>query len=218
MKSFCVIGLGKFGQSLAVSLVKRGYQVMIIDENEHVINAFADHVTNAIIGDPANEQILRASGAAEYDCVVVSFSRDINRSILITMLLKDMGAPYVITRCTSDLEKRVLEKAGADRVINPEQEMGEKLAGMLESNSILEKLQFSEKYALVEIPLPDGWAGKSLLQLTVRTKYGVNVIAVTDKNDEMHINLDPAAPLQAGQRITLIGENKKIRRLIDKNS
>ena len=218
MKSFCVIGLGKFGQSVAVALTKRGYQVMIIDEDENVVNALADHVTNAVIGDPANEQILRASGAAEYDCVVISISRNINDSILITMLLREMGAPYIVVRATSDLEKRVLEKVGADRIVFPEQEMGEKLAGMLESNSILEKLQFSDKYSVVEIPVPASWSGKSLLQLALRAKYGVNVIAQTDSQGNMSIELDPNLPLKSDQKLTLIGENKKIRKLLEKNS
>ena len=218
MKSFCVIGLGKFGQSLAVALTRRGYQVLVIDEDENVVNAFADHVTNAVIGDPSNEQILRASGAAEYDCVVISISNNINDSILITMLLKDMGAPYIVVRATSDLEKRVLQKVGADRVVFPEQEMGEKLAGMLESNNILEKLQFSDRFSVVEIPLPESWEGKSLLQLSVRGKYGVNVIAMTDEKGEMTINLDPAAQLKHGQKLTLIGDNKKIYKLLNKNS
>lgn len=217
MKSFCVIGLGKFGQSLAVSLAGRGYQVMVIDENEHIVNALADHMTNAVIGDPANEQILRASGAAEYDCVVISLTNRINDSILITMLLKEMGSPYVVVRASSDLEKRVLEKIGADRIVFPEQEMGEKLAGMLESNSILEKLQFSDRYSLIETPVPDSWVGKTLLGLSARAKYGVNVIALTKENGEFTINVDPNRPLCAGEKLTLVGENKKISKLLNKN-
>ena len=143
MKSFCSIGLGRFGQTLAASLVRNGHQVMIIDEHEEAVGLLADYVTNALIGDPTSEQLLRSSGAAEYDCVVIALSNNINKSILITMLLKDMGAPYVVARANSELERRVLEKVGSDRIVFPEQEMGEKLASMMESNSILERLQFS---------------------------------------------------------------------------
>ena len=218
MKSFCVLGLGKFGQSLAVSLAKREYQVMVIDENENVVNALADHMTNAIIGDPASEQILRASGAAEYDCVIVALSERINDSILITMLLKEMGAPYVVVRANSELERRVRETVGADRIVFPEQEMGEKLAGMLESDSILEKLQFSDRYSLVEIPVPEAWVGKSLIELSLRTKYGVNVIALTEPDGEIAINIDPQKPIGAGGKMMFIGENKKISKLLNKNS
>ena len=217
MKSFCVIGLGKFGQALAVSLTRRGHQVMVLDENEHIVNAFADHVTNAMIGDPTNEQTLRASGAAEYDCVVVSISGNINDTILITMLLKEIGAPYIVARATSDLEKKVLEKVGANRVVFPEQEMGEKLAGMLESKDILDKLQFSDRFSIVEIPIPESWVGKSPMQLSLRSRFGVTVIAVTDKRGEMTINIDPNVPFESEMKVAVIGDNKKINRLLKKS-
>ncbi len=218
MKSFCIIGLGRFGQTLAVALLRNGHQVMIMDEYEDAVTTLADYVTNAVIGDPTNEQTLRASGAAEYDCTVIALSNDINKSLLITMLLKDMGAPYVVSRANSDLERRVLEKVGADRIVFPEQEMGEKLASMLESNNVLERIQFSNEYSIVEIPTPADWVGKNLIELSVRANYGVNVIAITDEKDKMNISPNPKEPLKAGHSITVIGENKKIDRLVSKNS
>lgn len=213
MKSFCIIGLGRFGQTLAVALTRSGHQVMIIDDDENVVSALADYVTNAVIGDPTSEQLLRSSGAAEYDCVVIALSGDINSSIITTLLLKDMGAPYVVVRINSDLERRVIEKVGADRIVFPEQEMGEKLAIMLESNNVIERLQFSDQYSLVEMPVPSFFIGKNLMELSVRANYGVNVIAVTSPEGKMNINLDPSAPFKAGQSIAIIGENKKIDRL-----
>ena len=218
MKSFCIIGLGRFGQTLAVALLRNGHQVMIMDEYEEAGNTLADYATNAVIGDPTNEQTLRASGAAEYDCTVIALSNNINKSLLITMLLKDMGAPYVVARANSDLERRVLEKVGADRIVFPEQEMGEKLASMLESNNILERIQFSNEYSIVEIPMPAEWVGKNLMELSVRANYGVNVIAITDEKNKMNISPNPKEPLKAGHSITVIGENKKIDRLVSKNS
>ena len=218
MKSFCIIGLGRFGQTLAVALLRNGHQVMIMDEYEEAVNTLADYATNAVIGDPTNEQTLRASGAAEYDCTVIALSNNINKSLLITMLLKDMGAPYVVARANSDLERRVLEKVGADRIVFPEQEMGEKLASMLESNNILERIQFSNEYSIVEIPMPAEWVGKNLIELSVRANYGVNVIAITDEKNKMNISPNPKEPPKAGHSITVIGENKKIDRLVSKNS
>ena len=218
MKSFCIIGLGRFGQTLAVALLRNGHQVMVMDEIEDAVTPLADYVTNAVIGDPTSEKTLRASGAAEYDCTVIALSNDINKSLLITMLLKDMGAPYVVARANSDLERRVLEKVGADRIVFPEQEMGEKLASMLESNSILERIQFSNEYSIVELPMPEEWVGKTLIELSVRANYGVNVIAITDEKDRMDIAPNPKEPLKAGHSITIIGENKKIDRLVSKNS
>ena len=191
---------------------------MIMDEYEEAVNTLADYATNAVIGEPTNEQTLRASGAAEYDCTVIALSNNINKSLLITMLLKDMGAPYVVARANSDLERRVLEKVGADRIVFPEQEMGEKLASMLESNNILERIQFSNEYSIVEIPMPAEWVGKNLIELSVRANYGVNVIALTDEKNKMNISPNPKEPLKAGHSITVIGENKKIDRLVSKNS
>ncbi len=218
MKSFCIIGLGRFGQTLAVSLIRKGHQVMVIDEAEDAVTPLADYATNALIGDPTGEQLLRSSGAAEYDCVIIAMSGDINKTLLITMLLKDMGAPYVVARANSDLERRVLEKVGADKIVFPEQEMGEKLASMLESNNILERLQFSNEYSIVELPMPADWVGKNLIELSVRANYGVNVIAITDEKDQMNISPNPKEALKAGHSVTIIGENKKIDRLITKNS
>jgi trk system potassium uptake protein TrkA len=218
MKSFCIIGLGRFGQTLAAALVRNGHQVLVIDENEDAVAPLADYMTNAVIGDPTSENLLRASGAAEYDCVVIALSNNINKSILIAMLLKDMGAPYLVARANSDLERRVLEKVGADRIVFPEQEMGEKLASMLESSNILERLQFSNEYSIVELPMPLDWVGKNLIELSVRANYGVNVIGITDEKDRMNISPNPKEPLKAGHTVTVIGENKKIDRLISKNS
>ncbi len=218
MKSFCIIGLGKFGQTLAVTLTRNGHQVMVIDENEEDVSILADYVTNALAGDPTNEKFLRDSGAAEYDCVVIAMSHSINDSILLTLMLKDLGAKYVVVRAGSDLEKRVLEKVGADRIVFPEQEMGEKLANMLKSSTVMERLQFSEEYSLVEIPVPKVWIGKNMIELSVRANYGVNIIAVTYPSGRMSINLDPSEPFKEGQTVALIGENKKVDRLINKNS
>ena len=115
MKSFCVIGLGRFGQTLACTLAESGNQVMVIDMDSDRVNAIADHVTNAVVGDPTNEALLRASGVKDYDCAVVCLSTNINDSILVTLMLKDLTVPKVVVRAISDSHKRVLEKVGAQR-------------------------------------------------------------------------------------------------------
>lgn len=133
MKSFCVLGLGRFGKTLALTLAQSGNQVLIIDEDSDDINALADSVTSAVVGDPTNEAVLRAAGVRDYDCAIVCSASNINDNILLTIMLKDLGVPKVVARALNDGHKRVLERLGVDLIAFPEQDMGEKLAYMLGS-------------------------------------------------------------------------------------
>ena len=123
MKSFCIIGLGRFGKTLAKALVRSGHEVVILDDDEEAVNSLADYVSDAIIGDATSEAVLRQAGAADADCVVIAVSNNLSDCIITTLLLKDMGAKKVVVRANSDLECRVLEKVGADMVVFPEQQM-----------------------------------------------------------------------------------------------
>ena len=212
-RSFCIIGLGRFGQTLARSLAKTDHQVLVIDENDDVINAISDIVTNAVVGDPTNEAVLRAAGVSDYDCVVVATADNINDSILTTLTLKDMGIKQVVARASSDQHRRVLEKLGADMVVFPEQDMGEKLVGILDRNNVLEYIEFSDTHAIVEVAVPQRWVGKSLAELNVRKKYGVTVLAVNDPKTGMNISPDPSKPFSADETVALLGEMAAIDRM-----
>ena len=214
MKSFCIIGLGRFGQTLAKSLVRGGHEVVIVDRDEEVVNALADYVSDAVIGDPTNEAVLRQAGAADADCVVICISNDLSDCIIITMLLKDMGVKKVVVRANSDLEWRVLEKVGADMVVFPEKQMGERLAYTLDKQNVIEHIQFSGEYSIVETSVPAAWVGKSLIDLSVRREYGVNVIAVTGSGKKMDISPDPKKPFEMGDTVTIIGENRNVDKLV----
>ncbi len=214
MKSFCIIGLGRFGQTLAKSLVRSGNEVVIVDEDEESINLLADYVSDAVIGDPTSESVLRQAGAADADCVVISISNNLSDCIITTLLLKDLGAKKVVVRANSDLEWRVLEKVGADMVVFPEKQMGERLAYTLDKNNVMEHIQFSNEYSIVETTVPGDWVGKSLIDLSVRRAYGVNIIAVTPKNGKMDISPDPQKPFAEGDAVTIIGENRKVDKLV----
>ncbi|MBE6638550.1 MAG: TrkA family potassium uptake protein [Ruminococcaceae bacterium] len=214
MKSFCIIGLGRFGQTLAKSLVRNGHEVVIVDEDEESINALADYVSDAVIGDPTNEAVLRQAGVADADCVVISISNNLNDCIITTLLLKDMGVKKVVVRANSDLEWRVLEKVGADMVVFPEKQMGEKLAYTLDKNNVMDHIQFSNEYSIVETSAPSQWIGKSMIELNIRRDYGVNVIAVSGEDGKMNISPDPKKPFSAGDTVTVIGENRNIDKLV----
>lgn len=212
-RSFCIIGLGRFGQTLAVNLAKTEHQVLIIDENEEVINALSDTVTNAVVGDPTSESVLRAAGVEDYDCAVVATAENINDSILTTLALKDIGIKQLVARASSDQHRRVLEKLGADMVVFPEQDMGEKLVGILDRNNVLEYIEFSDTHAIVEVAVPEKWVGKSLAQLDVRRKYGVTVLAVNAPESGMNISPDPTKPFSEDETVALLGEIAAIDRI-----
>lgn len=208
-KSFCIIGLGRFGQTLAVNLSKTGHQVLIIDIDEDVINAMSDTVTNAVVGDPTNESVLTAAGVKEYDCAVVSTAENINDSVLITILLKELGIKQIIARAGSEQHGRVLEKVGADMVVFPERDMGEKLVNILDRNNVLEYIEFSDTHSIVEVAVPKKWVGKSLIELNVRRQYGVTVLAVIS-DGETNVSPDPHRKFDGDETVALLGSNKDI--------
>ena len=214
MKSFCIIGLGRFGQTLARSLVRSGHEVVIVDEDEAAVNALADYVSDAVIGETTSESVLRQAGAADADCVVIAISNNLGDCIVTTLLLKDMGAKKVIVRANSDLECRVLEKVGADMVVFPEKQMGERLAYTLDKNNVIDHIQFSGEYSIVETAVPAEWIGMSMLELNIRREYNVNVIAVSSGGGKMNISPDPKKPFEEGDSVTVIGENRNVDKLV----
>ncbi len=205
--------MNRFGQAIAMTLAEEKRQVMIMDENKEVVAQFADYVTAAVVGDPKNEQALRAAGINDYDCCVVCNSGKIEDSILITLLLKDIGAKYVLARAQSELHMRILKKVGADRVVYPERDMGERLAHLLSKNNVTNYLDVSEDISLVEIKAPEKWVGKSLAELEIRNKYNVNIIAVT-LNNEHDFSPDPTAPIEKDAILTIVGSKKNVDKLV----
>ena len=213
MKSFCVIGLGKFGQALVETLVAEGCQVMVIDTDSDKVTAMADVVTNAIIGDPTNETVLRTSGVADYDCAIVCLTTNINANILMTIMLKDIGVKKVVVRAQNDGHRKVLERIGADMIIFPEQDMGEKLGYMLTKNNITDFVEFSD-YKIVELNVPEDWIGKTLITLELRRRFKVNVIAVSRADGTVEVSPDPNREFVDGDRVSVIGTDEDIDKIV----
>lgn len=209
-RSFAIIGLGRFGQTLAVNLAKTGHQVLVIDIDEDIINVMADTVTNAVVGDPTNEAVLRAADVHEYDCAVVATAENINDSVLITILLKEIGVKQVVARAGSEQHAKVLEKIGADIVVFPERDMGEKLVNILDRNNVLEYIEFSDTHSIVEVAVPKEWIGKSLVELNARRRYGVTVLAVGTPDGSTNISPDPNRKFTGDETVALLGDNKDI--------
>lgn len=215
MKNFIVIGLGRFGSSVARELCELGCQVLALDTDRELVQNIADEVTHALVGDARDPDVLKSLGVKDYDCTIVAVGNDVGSSALITMRLKEAGAAQVVCKAQSHVHQRLLEKVGADRVIFPEYEMGVKLAQGLANSNIINFIELSSDYGIVEIDLPDGWAGKTIRDVDVRAKYEVNIIAV---RRDQEINVSPGADyvLFRGDKLMVIGKDASISALCRK--
>jgi len=215
MKTFVVIGLGRFGTAVATELSALGHEVLAMDVREENIQAIADQVTHAVAGDARDPAILKALGVRNYDCAIVAVGDDVGNSALITLNLKELGVKEVISKARSHVHRKVLEKIGADRVVFPEHEMGVKIAQGLSSSNVLNFIEVSEDYGIVELSVPGSWVGKSLRDLDVRNQYHVNIIAIRKGEGTQALDVAPGAayPLAREDHVVALGRNEDINRL-----
>ena len=206
MKTFIVIGLGLFGAETARKLCTHGCEVLAMDIRSDLVQHVAADVTQAVVGDGQDKEVLRALGAGEFDCAIIAIGDDLAASVLTTMNLKELGVPYVICKAHDETHRRVLEKLGVDRVVIPECEFGGKLARSLSSHNVLDYIELSQDHGILEIPAPKSWVGQTLRQLNVRAKLGVNIIAVESNGVT---NVSPAAEylICQGDVMVVLGDN-----------
>jgi trk system potassium uptake protein TrkA len=178
MKSVLVIGLGRFGRNLADKMRELGNDVMIVDKDEKLVNEMAPRFTDSHIGDCTSEAVIRSLGVKQMDCCFVSIGEDFQSSLVITSLLKRAGAKHVIAKANQEIQAELLEQIGADEVVYPEKEIAEKLAIRYNSNNIFDYIQLTSDYSIYEIPIMSTWVGKTILEIDVRRKHGINIIAV----------------------------------------
>ncbi len=217
MKSFVVIGMGRFGSALAMELSRLGHEVLVMDESEERISKISDHVTHAVICDAKDEQVIRSVGVRNFDCVVVAIAGDIEDSVLVTLTLKELGVKTVIAKAQSLMHMKVLERVGADKVVFPERDMGHRLAQNLVATNIIDFLELSEDYSIVEITTPKGWRNKTIKELNIRGVYGINIIAVREPESRV-VTVSPSADYRVGEKdiLIVIGKNEDIERLREK--
>ena len=189
-KQFVVIGLGRFGSSIATTLYSLGNDVLVIDKNEDLIQDIASEVTHAVQADATDENALKSLGIRNFDVAIISIGGDIQSSVMATLILRELGVKYIIAKGNGELHAKVLYKIGADRVVLPEKDMGVRVAHNIISSSILDYIELSSDYSIMEVKAFEDWVGKDLKSLDLRKKYGINVIAI--KTGEK-INLNPAA-------------------------
>ncbi|MGN0150543.1 MAG: potassium channel family protein [Clostridia bacterium] len=212
MKTFAVIGMGRFGKSIALQLFKMGYEVLAVDKDIDKINAIADYVTQAVCADAKEESVLKSLGIRNYDCVVIAIGGNISDSVLITLNVKEAGIKQIVCKALDRQHKKVLEKIGADTVIIPEQEAGIKIAINLVSKGIIDIIDISDKYSIADTVVPKRWVGKSIEELSVRKKHGVNIVAIKSSfNDEdVTITPKPDYVFKETDIVVLVGEKEAI--------
>lgn len=206
-KQFIVVGLGRFGISVAETLSSLGHDVLAIDKDEDVIQDIADKVTHAVQMDATDEYALRTLGVRNFDVAVVTIGSNIQASIMITLLLKEAGVEYIICKGQSDLHKKVLLKIGADRVVLPEKDMGVRVAHNLVSSNLLDLIELSEDYQIIEMNAPAEWIGKTLRSLDVRAAYGITILAIRDRQDGINISPTADVVIPRGAVIIAVGSN-----------
>lgn len=211
-KQFIIIGLGRFGSSIAKTLYSLGNDVLAIDRDEDIVQEIADSVTHAVQLDATDENALRSLGIRNFDVAVVTIGDNIQSSIMATLLVKELGVKYIIAKGHSDLHAKVLYKIGADRVVLPEKDMGVRVAHNLVSANILDYIELSEEYSIMEIQVLKDWTGKTLSELKLRSKYGINVMAIKRGDD---VNLSPSAEniIEDNDIIVAIGSGEDLSRL-----
>lgn len=209
MKSYVVVGLGRFGSEVARQLYRCGCEVLAIDLKSELIQQIAPDVTHAAVGDSRDKEVLRMLGVGDFDCAVIAIGDDLATSVLVTMNMKELGVPYLVCKAHDDIHRRVLEKLGADRVVIPEQENAARLAKSLSSPNLLDYIELSEDYSIVELPAPKSWENKDLKELNVRAKLGVNILAVR-RDGKMDVS--PAADFRfrSGDIVVVLGDTKAL--------
>lgn len=225
MKQIAVIGLGKFGQSVAETLSQKGKEVLAIDINEDRVRAVSELVSQAVELDSTDEKALRAAGIENVDAAVVAIGRGLEASIMVTLNLKEIGVKEIVAKAVSEMHGKVLRKVGATRVVFPERDMGVRIAHSLLSVSTLEQIQLSNEHSIVEIIAPSVFVDKTLKELRLRSQYGVDVIAlrrkiptVTDKGVteiEEKLIVAPGADdvVNEGDVLVIVGSNNDIHKL-----
>ncbi|MDF2820810.1 MAG: ktrC [Clostridiales bacterium] len=211
-KEFVIFGMGKFGRSIAETLVENNCDVLVIDKNEEVIQEISDIVTHAVQADVTDVDALNSLGIRNFDAAIIAISQDMQSSIMATILCKELGVPYVLAKAQNQIHKKVLEKVGADRVVFPEREMGIRIANSLLSDNFLDFIELSPEFSIVEIGVLKDWVGKSLKELNMRSTYGLNVMAVK-KGD--NINITPGAEqiLDETDVLVVVGANKDLQKI-----
>ena len=211
-KNVIVLGLGRFGYAVATKLFEKGIYVTAVDSNYKKVEKIANFVSSAAQGDITEELAMKSLGISNYDVAVIATGTDIEASIEATLICKDCGVEKVIAKATSQSHARILKKIGADQIVYPELDTGERLARSIAGSNLLELVQFSNDFSLIEIKAHEDWVGKTLIELDFRKSYKMNVVAF-ERNGAMIMDIDPNLKIQEEDVLVLIGDNENAKEL-----
>lgn len=213
MKSFLIIGLGRFGRSCGKELCDMGHDVLGVDEDMRIVNDASSYLTHTVQADATNEDFLKSISVSDFDSCVVAIGDNQEASVMITVLLKEHGAKNIIAKAQSDIHAKILEKVGADKVILPEYAMGVKLAHSLCNMNIYDLVDISPEHSIISIKSPKAWIGKTLGTLSVRDKYGINIIAIEGENNDANVFPTATTLINKADTLIVIGGNKDLDKL-----
>lgn len=210
-KAYAVFGLGRYGSAVARELAANGAEVLGVDIDDETVNDAIADIPFCKCADVTDPEVIRQLGISNFDVVIISMAANLEASVMAVMLCKEAGVKTVIAKASSEMNCRILEKIGADRVIFPEKEYGIRLAKNLVSSGFVDILDLSEDVSMVELDVRPEWCNKSLIELDLRKKYSINIVAITE-NDNVIVNIDPLKPLTKEMTLIVIADSAKLER------
>lgn len=211
-QSYAVFGLGRYGKAVAKELVENGAEVLAVDIDENIVNDAITEIPYCKCADVTDADVIKKLGIASVDVVIIAMATSLEASVMATMLCKEIGVKTVIAKCSSDMNYKILSKVGADRVVFPESESGIRLAKNLLSSGFVDMIELSKDVSMIELDVKPEWVGKSLLELNLRKKYSINVVAITQAN-EVSVTIDPEKPLEKSMKLIVIANVAKLSKL-----
>ncbi len=211
-KQYLVLGLGRFGMSVAKTLSDLGQEVLAVDADENLVSDIAPHVTQAIQLDATDEEALSSLDVQNFDVAIVSIGQNTRDSILVSVLLKELGVPYLIAKANDELHAKVLRKIGVDRVVFPERDMGARIARSLLTPNVLELMELAGDHQIIEVRVPAKWVGNSIIGLNVRRRYGLNILAI-HRGEKFLVSPAPDMLFEADDTVLVMGRRDDIERM-----
>lgn len=211
-KSYAIFGLGRYGLAVARELVSGGAEVLAIDRNESIVNSLAAEVPLCKCADVTDGDVLRQLDIGSFDTVIIAMASSLEATVLSTMLCKELGVKTVIVKCANEMHQKILSRVGADQVVFPESESGARLAKNLLSAGFVDLLEISRDVSMVEVSVQPEWVGKSLMELNLRRKYGINIVAIRE-GGTVSVSIDPEKPLSKEARLLVIGNTARMGKL-----
>lgn len=211
-QSYAVFGLGRYGKAVAKELVENGAEVLAVDINEEIVNDATAEIPYCKCADITDAEVIKRLGISNIDVVIIAMATNLEASVMATMLCKEIGVKTVIAKCSSEMNYKILSKVGADRVVFPESESGIRLAKNLLSSGFVDIIELSKDVSMIELDVRPEWEGKNLLELNLRQKYSINVVAIIQENN-VCVNIDPEKPLKKSMKLIVIANLSKLSKL-----